>query len=78
MCQKLQHFRANSEYLEKINTKKKINFFFQCLPLPKDSQSFGILITMLYKRLIQLVTWGVKNKSCPNELKKKFCNVIIP
>ena len=45
----MQHFWADSKYLGKINTKKKINFFFQCLALPKDSQSFGILITMLYK-----------------------------
>ena len=38
---KLQHFRADSEYLGKINTKKKIKFFSQCLVLPKDPQSFG-------------------------------------
>ena len=42
MCQKLQHFWADSEYLGKINTKKKnSNFLFQCLALPKDPQSFG-------------------------------------
>ena len=34
----MQHFWADSEYLGKINTK---NFFFQCLALPKDPQSFG-------------------------------------
>ena len=46
ICQKVQHFRADSEYLGKIYTKKKKNsiFFFQCLALPKDSQSFGILM----------------------------------
>ena len=36
-----KHFRADSEYLGKINTKKKFQFFFQCLALPKDPQSFG-------------------------------------
>ena len=41
ICQKVLHFRADSEYLGKINTKKKIPFFFQCLALPKDPQSFG-------------------------------------
>ena len=42
ICQKVQYFRADSEYLGKINTKKKKNqFFFQCLALPKDLQSFG-------------------------------------
>ena len=40
MCQKLQNFRADSEYLGKINNKKN-QFFFQCLALPKDPQSFG-------------------------------------
>ena len=37
----MQHFRADSEYLGKINTKKKFKFFFQCLALPKDPQSFS-------------------------------------
>ena len=42
ICQKVQHFRADSEYLGKINTKtKNFNFFFQCLAMPKDLQSFG-------------------------------------
>ena len=44
ISQKVQHFPADSEYLGKINTKKKKikkNFFFQCLALPKDLQSFG-------------------------------------
>ena len=42
---KIAIFWADSEYLGKINTKKKkIQFFFQCLALPKDSQSFGILM----------------------------------
>ena len=42
MFQKLKHFWADSEYLGKINTKKKnLKFFFQCLGLPKDPQSFG-------------------------------------
>ena len=41
ICQNLQHFWADSEYLGKINTKKEIQFFFQCLALPKDPQSFG-------------------------------------
>ena len=38
----MKHFWADSEYLGKINTKKKKpNFFFQCLALPKAPQSFG-------------------------------------
>ena len=42
ICQKVQHFQADSEYLGKINTKKNsFKDFFQCLPLPKDLQSFG-------------------------------------
>ena len=41
MYQKLQHFWADSEYLGKINTKIKFQFFFQCLALPKGPQSFG-------------------------------------
>ena len=44
ICQKVQHFQADSEYLGKIDTKKNVkknSFFFQCLALPKDPQSFG-------------------------------------
>ena len=41
ICQKVQHFQADSEYLGKINTKKKFQILFQCLALPKDPQSFG-------------------------------------
>ena len=40
----MKHFWADSEYLGKINKKKKkkkLNFFFQCLSLPKDPQIFG-------------------------------------
>ena len=37
----MKHFWADSEYLGKINTKKKLKFFFQCLGLHKDPQSFG-------------------------------------
>ena len=41
ICQKVQHFQADSESLGKINNKKIFkNFFFQCLALPKDPQSF--------------------------------------
>ena len=41
ICQKVQHFQADSESLGKINNKKIFkNFFCQCLPLPKDRQSF--------------------------------------
>ena len=38
------------------------------------SRSTSRLVTppCYYLRLIQLVTWGVKNKSCPIELKKKL------
>ena len=46
ICQKVQHFQADSENLEKINTKKKIKFGFQCLALPKDPQSFGTCHTI--------------------------------
>ena len=51
----------------KLILKKNFNFFFQCLALPKDSQSFGILITMLYKPIniilglnveASLIIWG--------------------
>ena len=43
ISQKVQHFQADSEYLGKINTKKNFKkpFFFQCLALPKNQQSFG-------------------------------------
>ena len=37
----MQHFLADSEYLGKINSKKKNQFFFQSLALPKDPQSFS-------------------------------------
>ena len=37
----MQHFWADSEHLGKIINKKKIKFFFHCLALPKDPQSFG-------------------------------------
>ena len=41
LCQKVQHFQADSESLGKINNKKIFKkFFFQCLALPKDRQSF--------------------------------------
>ena len=41
ICQKVQHFQADSESLGKINAKKKFSvFFFQCSALPKDPQSF--------------------------------------
>ena len=51
----MQHFRADSEYLGKINTKKKVfNFFFQCLALPKNLQSFGILIRVLQAYVVNM------------------------
>ena len=40
ICQKVQKFWADSGYVGKINNKKNFNFFFQCLALPKDRQSF--------------------------------------
>ena len=41
ICQKVQHFQADSESLGKINNKKIFKkIFFQCLALPKDPQSF--------------------------------------
>ena len=41
ICQKVQTFWADSDSLGKINDKKIFkNFFFQCLALPKDPQSF--------------------------------------
>ena len=43
ICQKVQNFWADSDYLGKISDKKNLIFkffFFQCLALPKDPQSF--------------------------------------
>ena len=41
ICQKVQKFWADSGYVGKINDKKNFKiFFFQCLALPKDRQSF--------------------------------------
>ena len=44
--QKVQHFRKDSEYLGKINTKKKNQIFYQCLVLPMVPQSFSTYHTM--------------------------------
>ena len=44
--QKVQHFQSDSEYLGKIDTKKKFKFFFQYLALPKDPQSFSTYHTI--------------------------------
>ena len=42
ICQKVQTFWADSDSLGKINDEKIFkNYFFQCLALPKDPQSFG-------------------------------------
>jgi hypothetical protein len=38
---KIATFWTDSEYLGKINIKKKNQIFFQCLALPKNPQSFG-------------------------------------
>ena len=51
----MQHFRADSEYLGKINTKQKVfKYFFQCLALPKNLQSFGILIRVLQAYVVNM------------------------
>ena len=41
ICQKVQIFWPDSDYMGKIDIKKNFKFFFQCLALPKDPQSFG-------------------------------------
>ena len=41
ICQKVQHFQADSGYVGKINNNFFFNFFFQCLALPKDRQKLG-------------------------------------
>ena len=38
----------------KLILKKKFNFFFQCLALPKDPQSFGILIKVLQAYILNM------------------------
>ena len=38
----------------KLILKKKIQFFFQCLALPKDPQSFGILIRVLQAYVVNM------------------------
>ena len=56
ICQKVQHFRADSEYLGNINTmKKNFNFFFQYLALPKDPQSFGYYYPLIIQDKIDLL-----------------------
>ena len=58
ICQKVQTFWADSDSLGKINDKKIFKkFFFQCLALPKDPQSFGsqnlrcpFLVSQYYRR----------------------------
>ena len=41
ICQKVQIFWPDSDYMGKINIENIFrNFFFQCLALPKDPQSF--------------------------------------
>ena len=39
ICQKLQHFLADSEYFGKINTKKKFQFFFNVYLCLRDHSS---------------------------------------
>ena len=50
------------------------NLFWEYRIVASRSTSRLVTPPCYQLRLIQLVTWGVKNKSCPNELK--FCNVI--
>ena len=55
ICQKVQTFWADSDSLGKINDKKIFKkFFFQCLALPKDPQSFGILIRVLQAYVVNM------------------------
>ena len=39
---------------EKLILKKNFKFFFQCLALPKDPQSFGILIKVLQAYVVNM------------------------
>ena len=51
----MQKFWADSDYVGKINNKKKIQiFFFQCLALPKDPQSFCPYVVKAKKKCPQI------------------------
>ena len=55
ICPKLKFFQADSKNLDKINIKKIFKkFFSQCLALPKDPQSFGILIRVLQAYVVNM------------------------
>ena len=66
ICQKVQTFWADSDSLGKINDKKIFKkFFFQCLALPKDPQSF--------------CPYVVKDKKkCPQIFSKLGFYLLIP
>ena len=54
ICQKVQTFWADSDSLCKINDKKIFkNFFFQCLALPKDPQSFCPYVVKAKKNVLR-------------------------
>ena len=54
ICQKVQNFWADSDSLGKINDKKIFKkFFFQCLALPKDPQSFCPYVVKAKKKYLQ-------------------------
>ena len=54
ICQKVQTFWADSDSLGKINDKKIFKkFFFQCLALPKDPQSFCPYVVKAKKKYLQ-------------------------
>ena len=62
----MQKFWADSGYVGKINNKKIFkNFFFQCLALPKDPQSFCPYVVKAKKKYLQ------------NFSKKKFYYIQI-
>ena len=54
ICQKVQFFQPDSDYMGKINIKNifKKNFF-QCLALPKDPQSFCPYVVKAKKNVIR-------------------------
>ena len=54
ICQKVKFFQADSKNLGKINIKKIFKrFFFQCLALPKDPQSFCPYVVKAKKNVLR-------------------------
>ena len=54
ICQKVQFFWPDSDYMGKINIKIFFKFFFfQCLALPKDPQSFFPYVVKAKKNVLR-------------------------